>query len=660
MKLPLRFVGNVLWLAAFLAFTATSCLAAATLSQQIDPQEVSVGDPVTITLTVQGGSIKMKDTDTIFGMSISSVDIALPQVDGLQRGQTATQIMSINGVSSTSAIFTLIPTRAGNFTIPAFDIRTQEGDLLHVKAMQLHVLDDGASPSTNNTPAPVVNSQAPSSIPSTNVPVNPGGPVVMPPTNAATAPAAPDNGNAADTTGSNVNVPRDKDGGPAKVFIVITPQTTDAYVGQSVPLRIDFYIRLEVAADQNSLPTIKGSDFLMNNFTHGGRGSLVVVEGQQYGRETWITAISAPKSGDFPLSMERDTYWIKSITTNNFDPFGGFFSRHANLAHEMIASNQLTMHVHSLPTDGQPPHFTGAIGQFKVTGEAQPASVAVGEPVILSFTVSGEGNFDYVHSPILSDDPAWKTYVPSSKTNYLEESHTHAVKTFEQSVIAQKNGNVPLPTANFSYFDPTTKQYVTVPVALPQITVTGSPIPLASASPGGGADSTLVSSPPKAEFLPNRLEIGSPQTNLTPVYRQPWFWAIQSGLLSLPLLGVLIFFLRARSVPDDGRAERAQRQHSLHQEEDAMAEAVRRNDALAFFVAARHSIQLQLGAQWNLSPEALTLTEIRERDPQLAETLEPLFAQADEVIYSGQASPGLDLTHWEQRVRTELLQPQPA
>jgi hypothetical protein len=593
-------------------------------------------------------------------------DLHLPQVDGLQvlpDIDTSTGFTIVNGSysSSVSESFRLVPTRPGNFTIPAFDIHTQEGDALHVKAMKLHVLDNGASPSTNNAPTPAVPSPAPSSTPSTNLPFNPNGPVVMPPTNAATAPATPDNGNSADITGSNVGVPRDKDGGPSKVFIIITPQTTDAYVGQSIPLRIDFYIRMDVAAEQNSLPTIKGSDFLMNNFSVRGHVSFEELEGERYGRETWITAISAPKSGDFPLSMERDTYWVRSVTINSFDPFGGFFGRHANLAHESITSNQLAIHVHALPEEGRPAHFTGAIGQLQVTGDAQPKSVAVGEPVTLRFTVGGEGNFDYVRCPRLPDDPAWKTYVPKSSINYLNESHTHAVKTFEQAVIPRKNGNVPLPPASFSYFDPTAKQYVTVPIALPEITVTGAPTPLASASPGGGTDSTAASTAPKAvEFLPNRLEIGSPRMSLTPVYRQPWFWAVQGGLISLPLLGALLLFFRSRSTLDADRAERALRQRSLQQEEDAMAEAVRRGDALAFFVAARHAIQLQLGTQWNLRPEALTLAEIRGRDPHLAETLEPLFKQADEVIYSGQASPALDLAHWEHRVRTELLQPQPA
>ena len=88
-----------------------------------------------------------------------------------------------------------------------------------------------------------------------------------------------------------------------------------------------------------------------------------------------------------------------------------------------------------------------------------------------------------------------------------------------------------------------------------------------------------------------------------------------------------------------------------------MAEAIQRKDALAFFMAARHAIQLQIGSQWHVPPEALTLREIRRRDPHLAETLEPLFVQADEVIYSGRMNSQIDLAHWDKTVR-ELLLPQ--
>ncbi len=646
-RLPIRFARTAVCLAALLALTTTSCPAAATLTQQIDPAEVNVGDPAIVTLTVLGGSIGR---------------VQLPPVDGLEVGGTSFQIKSIvdNGTFSTtvSLNISLIPTRPGDFIIPAFDIHTQEGDVLHVKAMKLHVLGNGNAPANtvpNGAAAPAVPSPAPSPIPFANLPFNPSGPVVMPPS-AATVPATPDKGNPAD---SNSNVPLDMDGRPAKVFLVITPETTDAYVGQAIPMRIDWYIRRDVDYQQNSLPTIKGSDFLMNELSYRPREEEQLVMNEEYRCESWTTAIAAPKNGDFPLQMERDSYWIKSITNNGPGIFG-FFNRHANLGHESIPSNRLTLHVHALPAEGRPAHFTGAIGKFQVAGDARPGSVALGEPVTLYFSVSGEGNFDYVRCPALPDDPAWKAYVPSSKTNYRNQSHTNAVKTFEQAVIARRNGNVPLPPASFSYFDPTAKQYVTVPIALPAITVTGS-APLASASPGGGSDSITASATPQAPgFLPNRLEIGSPRMSLAPVYRRPWFWAVQGGLISLPLLGAILLFLRFRPTPEDGRAERALRRRSLQQEEDAMAEAARRGDALAFFTAARHAVQLQLGAQWKVRPEALTLGEIRVRDPHLAATLEPLFTQADEIIYSGQASPGLDLARWEQHVRTELLQPQPA
>src|SRR5665213_3243264 len=110
MKLTPRFISNALRLAAFLAFTTTSCLAAATLTQQIDPPEVNVGDPVIVTLTVQSGSIGR---------------IQLPPVDGLEVSGTSFQMKSLddNGTYSTSVSIniSLIPTRPGDFTIPAFD-----------------------------------------------------------------------------------------------------------------------------------------------------------------------------------------------------------------------------------------------------------------------------------------------------------------------------------------------------------------------------------------------------------------------------------------------------------------------------------------------------------------------------------------------------------
>jgi hypothetical protein len=647
-----------------LAFTGTSCLGAATLSQQISASEVSLGDTVDITFTLQNGS---------------GAEIQLPRVNGMTivGTRTAQNITISNGAysNSTAETFIVAPVITGDYTIPAFDIKLGDGQVLHTQPMKFHASQPGNTPSA--TSPQIAPSTVPMPTPIANPPFNPNGPVTMPP-GGGPQPNPLGNGNSPDTTSSNITVPVDADGAPVKVFTIATPKTTDAYVGETIPMRIECYIRVEVMANQDSLPTIKGSDFLMNNLSTRPGQDEVAIMGIAYHRETWVTAISAPKSGDFPFQIERDTYWQKTSGRNLSDPFGNlFFSRSDNLEHQVVNSNAMTFHVHALPLEGRPDNFTGAIGQLKVTGNAEPTSVTVGQPVTLHFSVSGEGNFDYVKCPSLASDPAWKSYVPSSKTDYLDESRTQGVKNFEQAIIPQKggvvsppifgqtitllkNGALPLPAASFSYFDPNTKKYVTVPVDLPSITVTGSMPPTVAPPPAEDTTVADAAAAKAADFLPNRLEFGSLHSSLTPVYRHPWFWLVQGGLALLLLIGTLLLFLRSRDASPDTRADEAQRQRSLHQEEDAMSAAVSRNDAVAFFLAARHAVQLQLGAQWRISPESITLAEVRQRDPEQAALLEPLFQQANEVIYSGGASRDLNLAQWELQVRQQLLQLQPA
>jgi hypothetical protein len=635
----------VAWLTFWLALGTLSCAAAPTISQQIDPPEINLGDSANVTITIQNGNAS---------------DIRLPNVPGLELAGKSTQsgITIVNGSmsSSMSVTFALVPAHAGDFTIPAFDVTTQDGVMLHVREMKLHVLGSGTAPASPsaNQPSPAPDSS-----------FNPNGPVVMPPNNpGATGSGAPTN--PSDGNGSGFTPPTDPDGRPAKVFLVITPSSTDAYVGQTIPLRIEFFIRGDSDYQQDSLPTIDGSDFLMNDLSVRPEEDQVELMNETYRRESWITALEAPKSGDFPLQMERDSYWIKSGQTSNAsgDPFANFFGPPVVPAHGNIASNRLLIHVHPLPEQGRPANFTGAIGQLKVTVDATPTEVNVGDPVTLRFTVAGHGNFSYVRCPTLAADPNWKAYVPTSKVDFDDESRTEGVKTFTQSIIPKKNGTLPLPAASFSFFDPSIKQYVTVPVALPTINVTGSAPVAATAAPGASADDSTPASAAAVQastgFLPNRLEIGALQASLVPAYRRTWFWVLQAGLVVLLLGGIAASCLRSATKANEDLAEQSRRRISLDQEEDAMSKAASNGDALAFFLAARHAVQLHLGAQWRLKPEAITLAEVRQRDPQMAASLEPLFTQADEIIYSGGAGESLDLAQWEARVREELQQLQPA
>jgi hypothetical protein len=603
-----------------LSFLTARGFATVTVHAGVNPQELSIGDEAAITYTIQGGNVE---------------DFNLPAVDGLdveEKREGSSFVFNGSSVSqSVTRTFLVVVNRAGDLSIPAFDLHTSDGHTIRTQAVKLHVL--GASASNNGAAA----SPAP----------------MIPPTDQAND-VPP--GNAPAPSRGGTSIPTGPDGRAAPVFDIITPATTTAYVGESIPLRIESFIRVNASAQQDSLPTLVGSDFLMENLSLRPSMQGVDVGNMEYERDSWITAISAPKAGDFPLQAVRDTYWTKAGPAMPNDPFGPLFGQPAQLVHKEISSNKLVMHVLPLPDEGKPAGFTGAIGQFQVAGTAQPASVGVGEPVTLHFTVTGIGNFDYVRSPALAPDPAWKTYVASAKMTYNEESHTQGTKTFEQAIIPQKNGTLPV-QADFSYFDPDKKQYVTVPVALPPIVVTGTAVAApAIASAASGAPSTPAANPaaPAVVFAPNQLAFGALTADLAPDYRRPWFWIVQGVLIVIIVAGIVLALLRPRQDPTRGL--RAERQASLSREEETMDQAARTGDAVQFFTSARRATQLRLAERWNIPAEAVTLPEIERRDPALVESVTPLFTEADDVIYSGAARAGLDLQEWDRRVR-EMLQP---
>lgn len=626
------FLHPLAWMALIAVLGFSCARAVPTLSQSIETGEARVGDQINLSFTVQNGSLE---------------NLALPVVDGLSiMGPSTESNMSIiNGAMSTSVTmtFTVTPTHAGNFVIPAFDIPSG-GQVLHTRPMNLHVVENGPVTSVPRSIRPPATA-SPGGFPFGNPSPNP-------------APSAPDTPATPPAGGSDtVNVPQDSNGQASKVFIVITPKTTDAYVGESIPLKIEFYIDREVDAPQDSLPTIKGSDFLMNALSMRYQQDEVGLGDQAYHRETWFTAIDAPKAGDFPLQMERDTYWTKASNATQTDPFGNLFLLRPRLMHGSISSNNFTIHVHPLPEEGRPANFSGAIGQFKVTAEVSPQTTGVGEPINIRYIINGQGNFDYVKAPVLAPDPNWKAYVPESKTEYQDEAHVTATKIFNQAVIPQKGGILTLPSASFSYFDPTQKQYVTTPIPLPSITVTGSATPPPPAIPstaGSAPDVPAPAEPGTNNLAANRASLGHLHPTLREGGSRIGFWMLQLVVGLILAAGVVALVFRRSPSAEKVRAERLRQEKNVRHYEAAMHEAVKRDDAPAFFMAARHAIQWQLSHRWKITPEAITLAEIRERDPGLAEALSPLFAVVDEIIYSGRASDHLPLAECETRVRQTL------
>ena len=118
-----------------------------------------------------------------------------------------------------------------------------------------------------------------------------------------------------------------------------------------------------------------------------------------------------------------------------------------------VTASPVSMNVIALPEEGRPDQFSGAIGTFHLAVEAQPTTIAPGDPVTLTMSLSGTGNFDNVSAPLLSDTEGIKTYTPNSSF-YPGNQGEQSRKVFEQALVIKDAKVKQIPPAVFSYFDP--------------------------------------------------------------------------------------------------------------------------------------------------------------------------------------------------------------
>jgi hypothetical protein len=83
--------------------------------------------------------------------------------------------------------------------------------------------------------------------------------------------------------------------------------------------------------------------------------------------------------------------------------------------------------------------------------------------------------------------------------------------------------------------------------------------------------------------------------------------------------------------------------------------AARSGDASSFFDGARLVLLQTFAARWQMSPDQITVAELRGRLGAAGEDIERLFAIADEAKYSDHQPGSADYQRWLGLVRGQLV-----
>lgn len=157
-----------------------------------------------------------------------------------------------------------------------------------------------------------------------------------------------------------------------------------------------------------------------------------------------------------PLSLSISV----DVPTNRHDIFGG---RVMQTVHKTIATPGRTITVKPLPENGKPDNFTGAVGDFSFKVSTTKNELKATEALQAKIEVSGKGNLKLFKLPVLT--------LPSSLEVY-EPEHTEKVSTNlngmqgkisdSYTIVPSFQGNYPIPSIAFSYFDLKTERYKTI------------------------------------------------------------------------------------------------------------------------------------------------------------------------------------------------------
>ena len=288
--------------------------------------------------------------------------------------------------------------------------------------------------------------------------------------------AAPSGGGSSSGQGQSQQNTNDPQVSGKDLFIRVIPSKKSVYVGEQVVLTYKLYTKVPVSSlSVERMPSYAG--FWTKDITDNNGGSLrqttEYINGVEYtAAEIQKVVVVPQRSGTLPIDPMIIECIAQIRTESNrqrsMDPFEAFFNDpffNRNIANvkKELTSQTLNLEVKSLPENGKPASFAGAVGNFNFKSEIDKTELSTNEAFTLTLTVSGTGNVELLQMPTPVFPPDFEVYDPKTTMNVSNNSNgLSGTKKAEYLVIPRRAGNFTVPAVEFSYFEPSKGTYQTL------------------------------------------------------------------------------------------------------------------------------------------------------------------------------------------------------
>ncbi len=254
---------------------------------------------------------------------------------------------------------------------------------------------------------------------------------------------------------------------PDDILLRIEVGKTDVYKGEPIVASLKIYTQVNIAGFENiKYPALNG--FWAQEMDVTGQGDTrATVGGKVYHTQILRQWLLYPqRSGTIEIEQAQFTAIAQLVTQmpatgSPYDLFYGGAPQIRNVSVK-LASPVVRIRVKELPQP-QPADFSGAVGQFELTGVVSGDRFPANSAGSITLRLSGTGNFPLIEAPRITLPAAFEQFdMKTSERLTNTAGGTTGEKTYEFPFIARAEGSYTIPGVRFSYFDPSSGRYNTL------------------------------------------------------------------------------------------------------------------------------------------------------------------------------------------------------
>lgn len=388
------------------------------------------------------------------------------------------------------------------------------------------------------------------------------------------------------------------------LLVRVSFSKSNVYEQEAVIASIKVYTKLEIKSFRVvQQPEFEG--FLSEELPVSQRVDLEHYNGQNYYAAELKKCLLYPqKSGKLTLNTGK-----YDVTVVHEEPVTqGFWVTMRPIEENVTTtSNAASLQVTPLP-EPRPEGFSGAVGKFSVSTELNPEIMKTNEASTFSYIITGTGNIKYLSEPAIPFPSSFDTYTPKTDINAkFTGSNTSGTYRIDYPIVPQEVGKFEIPATKFIYFDPATKQYVTLDTRAYNVNVARG----AAVAQTAGAQKSVSAEMDDIRHIHTLPAVTAAPAQ--PIFGHLWYWMCYAAAL-LILIVIVIVYRRKLKLDADVTGRRLARANRVAAKRfKAAATFMKAHKNEQFYEELARALKGYIGDKLGIAPSQLISDTIVEK-----------------------------------------------